>query len=506
MSNTRKAGRVAIQRIGAIKNVSAFRDYLDSLGLDIPVDDAPLSAAERSPLATALDIQDSTVGNRWCVHPMEGWDGRPDGQPSEHTIRRWQHFGQSGCKLIWGGEAFTVTAAGRANPNQLFYRPENVEPMRALLQTVEQAHQDRFGQSATDDLLVGLQLTHSGRFSRPHRKDRMEPQVAYHHPLLDEKFGIDPADDSVLLSDDDLKRLTDAYVVSAKMARDVGFGFVDVKACHGYLIHETLSGFDRPGPYGGDFEGRSRFLRETVAAIRNECPDLMIGVRLSAFDRPPYHPDPAKTGGGKLGPGLPDEFRGGPYPGFGCSRDNPLLVDLTEPIRLIRLLADEHGVALFNISCGSPYYNPHIQRPAFYPPSDGYQPPEDPLIGCVRQVQTVRNLKQALPDIPLVGTAYSYFQEYLPHVAQAVVRAGWVDFVGIGRLVLSDWELPAKVLAGADYRAAKKICRTFSDCTTAPRNGIISGCFPLDDYYKHSPDAEQLKQAKAVLRQRLKSE
>ncbi|MEZ6052101.1 MAG: NADH:flavin oxidoreductase [Planctomycetaceae bacterium] len=437
---------------------------------------------------------------------MEGWDGTPDGRPSEHTIRRWQHFGQSGCKLIWGGEAFAVTHEGRANPNQLCYREENVDSMRELLRTLEVAHRERFGSNATDDLLVGLQLTHSGRFCRPNSKTQLEPRIAYHHPLLDPKFGIDPADDSVLLTDDDLKRLTDAYVDSARMARDVGFRFVDVKACHGYLMHEFLAAFDRPGPYGGDILGRTRFLRETIDAVRSECPELMIGVRLSVFDRPPYHPDPALTGGGKFGPGIPGETAGLDYPGFGCLRNNPLIIDLTEPIRVIRMLADEHGVSLFNISCGSPYYNPHIQRPAFYPPSDGYQPPEDPLIGCVRQINTVNDLKQALPDIPLVGTAYSYFQEYLPHVAQAVVRAGWVDSVGIGRLVLSDWELPAKVLAGDDYRAAKKICRTFSDCTTAPRNGIISGCFPLDEYYKDSPEAEQLKQAKASLREKLSTD
>ncbi|MGE0379193.1 MAG: NADH:flavin oxidoreductase, partial [Planctomycetaceae bacterium] len=466
---------MSFQRIGALKRVAEFRETLDALGLDVPVDDAPLSSAEGSPLAAPFDLQGVTVGNRWCVHPMEGWDGADDGRPSAHTIRRWRHFGESGCKLIWGGEAFAVTHAGRANPNQLYQRQENTGAMRALHDTLMQSHRERFGGGAADDLLVGLQLTHSGRFCRPHAKERLEPRIAYHHPLLDAKFGIDPGDDSVLLTDDDFRAITDAYVTAAKMAWDIGFRFVDVKACHGYLIHETLSAFDRPGPYGGDFAGRTRFLRETIDAIRRECPELLIGVRLSAFDRPAYYPDPARTGRGKFGPGIPDEFRGYLYPGFGCSRDNPLVIDLTEPIRLIRVLADEHGVALFNISCGSPYYNPHIQRPAFYPPSDGYQPPEDPLVGCVRQIQAVRDLKQALPDIPLVGTAYSYFQEYLPHVAQAVVRAGWVDFVGFGRLVLSDWELPAKVLAGEDYRAAKKICRTFSDCTTAPRNGIISG-------------------------------
>ena len=119
-------------------------------------------------------------------------------------------------------------------------------------------------------------------------------------------------------------------------------------------------------------------------------------------------------------------------------------------------------------------------------------------------VSNARNHRME-PDVPLVGTAYSYLQEYLPHVAQAVVREGWVDLVGIGRLVLSDWELPAKVLAGEDYRGDKKICRTFSDCTTAPRNGIISGCFPLDEHYKNSPEMTELKAAKSALRERLQS-
>jgi hypothetical protein len=166
------------------------------------------------------------------------------------------------------------------------------------------------------------------------------------------------------------------------------------------------------------------------------------------------------------------------------------------------MLRDECGVAAVNLTAGSPYYNPHIQRPAFYPPSDGYQPPEDPLLGCLRQIETVRRLKQMVPDLPLVGTAYTYFQDFLPHVAQGVVREGWVDSVGVGRLVLSYWDLPADVLEGRALET-KRICRTFSDCTTGPRNGLISGCYPLDDHYKDAPEAEQLKQAKTDLRKRL---
>ncbi|MBI1368230.1 MAG: NADH:flavin oxidoreductase [Planctomycetes bacterium] len=491
-------------RIGHFKTATAFIEHVRSLGLDLPIDEAMLTAAAGSPLAEPLRVGDRLVGNRWAIHPMEGWDATADGLPTEHTIRRWVHFGLSGAKLIWGGEAFAVQRDGRANPNQLYYEADHADAMRQLLESLERAHAERFGPTAVDDLLVGLQLTHSGRFSRPNRKDKLEPRIAYHHPVLDRKFNIAADDDSVVLSDDDVKRLIEAYITSAKMAQQIGFRFVDVKHCHGYLGHEFLSAYDRPGAYGGSFENRTRFLREIVEGIHAECPGLLIGVRLSVFDMPPFRPDPALTGGGKFGPGIPDEYPASGYPGFGCVRNDPLKPDLTEPIALLTMMRDELKIAMVNLSAGSPYYNPHIQRPAYFPPSDGYTPPEDPIIGCARQIAIVGQIKKAVSGLPIVGSAYSYFQEYLPHVGQAAVRSGMVDLIGIGRGVLSYPDMPADVLAGNPLRD-KKICRTFSDCTTAPRNGIISGCYPLDDYYKKAPEAEALKEAKAQLRIRLKT-
>ncbi len=493
----------SFKRVGHLKTLEDFKAYLNELGIDFPLEEKILSAANGSPLAQPMKVRDFNVGNRWCIHPMEGWDTHPDGRPSEYTIRRWERFGISGAKLIWGGEAFAVQHDGRANPNQLYYRPENVDPMRDLLATLTNAHAKRFGN--TDDLLVGLQLTHSGRFCRPNRKDTLEPRIAYHHPLLDAKFNIAPDDDSCLISDDYIKQLIDHYIVAAKMAEKIGFRFVDVKHCHGYLGHEFLSAYTRPGPYGGSFENRTRFMREIVEGIRSECPNLIIGVRLSLFDQPPYHPDPAKASGGKLGPGIPDDYANiSDYPGFGCDRDNPLEIDLAEPVQLLELMRDDLKVDMVNLSAGSPYYNPHIQRPAYFPPSDGYQPPEDPLVGCARQIKAVADIKQRVPGLPIVGTAYSYLQEWLPHVAQAVVRNDLADFVGLGRMVLSYPDLPADVMEHGELRQPKLICRTFSDCTTAPRNGIISGCYPLDDHYKQAEEHDELKVKKKELREKLK--
>ncbi len=476
---------VSYPKIAQLKTVADFRARLAELGLELPVDEEILSAGQDSPLARPIRIGGFLVGNRWCVHPMEGWDAQPDGMPSEHTLRRWRNFGLSGGKLIWGGEAAAVQPDGRANPNQTLVIPETRAGVARLLDELRTAHRQRFGHC--DDLLVGLQLTHSGRFCRPSSKS-LEPRIAYHHPLLDAKFGIDPADDSVVWTDGELEGLIDNYVRAAGIARDVGFQFVDVKACHGYLLHEFLSARARPGPFGGDFEGRTRLLRTIIARIRETWPDLLVGVRLSVFDVPPY-----KT---SREVGQPMDYRSLlPYQfAFGAQPEDPLRYDLTEPLRLIGVLRDL-GVVAVNLSCGSPYYNPHIQRPAIFPPSDGYLPPEDPLAGVVRQIHAARECKQAFPDLPMVGTAYTYLQDYLPHVAQAVVRAGWIDLVGLGRMVLAYPELPADTLERGTLQR-KRLCRTFSDCTTAPRKGLVSGCYPLDDYYKSLPEAESLKRLK----------
>ena len=469
-------------KVAQLKDVSAFRARLAELGLSLPVDDRILSAADGSPLAQPMQVAGVTVGNRWCIHPMEGWDANRDGSPTEHTLRRWQNFGRSGAKLIWGGEAAAVRPDGRANPNQTLAIESNRAGLAALLRTLTEAHQQSFG--SLDGLLIGLQLTHSGRFCKPDDHHHSAPRIAYHHPLLDAKFKIDPHDDSIVWTDAELEILINDYVNAARLAHEVGYQFVDVKACHGYLLHEFLSARRRPGRFGGDLVGRSRVLMTIIDRIRNEIPQLAVGVRLSVFDSVPYATSREVGRPMDYAHVLPYEF------GFGVAADNPLEIDLTEPLEFMRMLI-EHGVAAINLSCGSPYYNPHLQRPAIFPPFDGYQPPEDPLVGAWRQIDVVRQCKAALPNIPIVGTGYSYLQDYLPHVAQAAVREGWTDFVGLGRMVLSYPELPADTLAGRPL-ARKQVCRTFSDCTTAPRNGLISGCYPLDPHYKSLPQRDEL--------------
>ena len=326
-----------------------------------------------------------------------------------------------------------MRTTGRANPNQTLAIPANEQGLQALLDALTSRHQQLCG--GTEDLLVGLQLTHSGRFCKPNDHKRWESRIAYHHPLLDAKFGIDPNDEAVVFSDDELDGLIEDYVAAAKNAERVGFQFVDVKACHGYLLHEFLSARTRPGRYGGDLAGRSLLLRTIIDRIRQECPGLIIGVRLSLFDSLPYQPGDAES---VEGVGVPAEWSSErPYEyGFGLNPLDPLKMDLDEPKQLVRMLV-EHGVELLNLTSASPYYNPHLQRPAIFPPSDGYLPPEDPLVGVARHLRSVAEMKEEFPDLPIAGSGYSYLQEFLPLVAQAAVREGQVDFVGLGRMVLS---------------------------------------------------------------------
>ena len=471
------------RKIASLKTATDFKDTLSELGIELPFDES-LQDGPKAPLAQSVTLSSGfKIGNRFAILPMEGWDGTPDGCPSETTKRRWRRFGMSGAKLIWGGEAVAVRHDGRANPNQLMIYENNLKDIAELRRNLVDEHRQHIG--ATENLFIGLQLTHSGRFARPNLKDKLEPKILYNHSVLNRKYGLQ--DQEPVFSDNEIKQLIDDFVHAAVLAQKAGFNFVDIKHCHGYLGHEFLSAMDRKGPFGGIFENRTRFLREIVSGIRTEAPDLEIGVRLSAFDWIPF-----KAGAENVGE--PEPFPKECYCyAFGGDKSG-VGIDLTEPRKFLELLSSLE-IQLVCISAGSPYYNPHIQRPAFFPPSDGYFPTEDPLVGVARQIQVTAELKSEFPDLVIVGSAYSYLQEWLPNVAQNAVRYSKADFVGIGRMVLTYPEIVQDILAGNSLQR-KRICRTFSDCTTAPRNGIVSGCFPLDEYYKKRPEAEKLKEVK----------
>ena len=464
-------------QVKKLDTVEAFREHCAAIGVDIPIDDTVDPAGV---LAAPVAINDATAGvitapNRFAVLPMEGWDGTTDGRPTDLVRRRWRRFAASGCGLVWG-EATAVRADGRANPHQLTLDQRTVDEiaeLRALLDPTQ---------------VTGLQLTHSGRWSRPEGVPL--PRTAYEHPWLDRRVGVDAG---AVFGDDELDELAEDYVAAAVLAWQAGFDFVDVKHCHGYLLHELLTGYGREGRYGGDLAGRTEFLRTVVAGIRERAPGLAIAVRLSAFDMAPFVP-------GHGGVGEPETH--GAY-GLAFGGDGTGLgIDLGETHALLEMFG-RLGIGLVSTTAGSPYYNPHVQRPAYFPPSDGYQPPEDPLVGVARQLVVTAELTMAHPDLVIVGSGYSYVQDWLAHVGQAAVAGGRATMVGLGRMILSYPELAADVMAGRPL-ARGLICRTFSDCTTAPRNGLVSGCYPLDPFYKEHPQRVELTRAKREAKARLR--
>src|SRR5262245_51736948 len=437
------------------------------------------------PLAAPLGVAGREAANRFCALPMEGWDGEADGRPSDLVRRRWRRLGAGGAGIVWA-EATAVRPEGRANARQLVLDATTADALAALRRDLVDAHAEAGG--ARHGPVVGLQLTHSGRWSRP--AGSPAPRVAYRHPLLDGRAGIaaGPTGDAAVLSDADLDALADDYVRAAVRAQRAGFDFVDVKHCHGYLLHELLSAVDRPGPYGGDLAGRARFLQRVAEGVRAEAPGLGLAMRLSAFDLVPHS---ARDGDGR---GVPEDAGAGPYRYAFGGDGTGLGVDLTEVHELVRM-ARSWGVDLISITGGSPYYCPHAQRPAWFPPSDGYLPPRDPLVEVARMVAVTAAVARAHPDVAVVASGLSYLQQWLPQAAQALVRTGGAAAAGYGRMALSYPDLPRDVLAGRPL-ARNQICRTLSDCTTAPRQGLVSGCYPYDPFYKALPERDVLVEAK----------
>jgi NADPH2 dehydrogenase len=458
-----------VARFFKFHDLSALEDACRHLGLDIRFSD------DFSPLFRPVSFGGLRAGNSLCIHPMEGCDGTLDGRPDELTLRRYQRFGAGGAKVIWG-EATAVVEEGRATPRQIFLNESTAPAFERMLRQCRQAHREACGQD--DDLVVGLQLTHSGRYSY------RQPLLAFHDPILDPLTVVDKttkrtADASYpLLTDDYLAGLVGHYVAAAKLAYLCGFQFVDIKQCHRYLLSEFLAAKTRPGKYGGSLENRTRLARDIITAIRADVPQLAIATRLNAFDSIPYRKSQPDNVGEPCPWTPPVESA------WGARTDNPLVPDLAEPRAWIGEMA-RLGVSLVNISMGSPYLTPHVLRPFEYPPVDGYETPEHPLIGVARHIEVAAQLQQAYPQLPMIGSGYSYLQEFMLHAGAASIRDGRIALVGIGRAALPQPDF-ARQIQEHGRLDRKRVCRTFSYCTALMRSKhnelgqFATGCPPFD--------------------------
>ena len=419
-----------------------------------------------------------TVGNRFVIHPMEGCDGTLDGKPDEITYHRWGRFARGGAKTLWG-EASAVVPEGRANSRQLLVSEENVPDLSRLIEWSREEHRKACG--TADDFLIGLQLTHSGRFAFP------TPSILVHDPALDAfcRTGKERSpipDDYPVLTDDQLDRLQDAYVEAARRAKRAGVDFIDLKQCHRYLLSELLGARKRPGKYGGSLENRTRFARELFGRFRAELgKEMILATRMNIFDSVPFTKDPET----KIGRPYKVET---PYPfAFGVDPERPTEPDLAEPLAVIRLYR-EAGLQFLNVSFGCPYFNPHYGRPADTEPPDGYGMPESGLVGTARHFDLAEKVQKAFPDLPVVGTGYSYLRQFAGEAGEANIRDGRIAFVGLGRgaIAYPDW---VRDLQEKGTMERLKACITVSYCTTLMRaknndlGQVASGCVPRDPVY-----------------------
>lgn len=463
-----------MKRFFTYRSLEEIKADVQRLGLDISFE-TDIEFVGRS-----VRIGRLTAGNSLGIHPMEGCDGTLDGKPGELTFRRWERFGRGGAKLIWG-EATAVVPEGRMNTRQLLINRENEKTFARLLERTREVHREEFGRD--DDLVIGLQLTHSGRYSF------QKPIIAYHNPLVDKvsylnkEAGVLLPSDYPVVSDDYLEELEDSFVAAAKIAYGVGFDFVDIKQCHTYLLCELLGATSREGRYGGGFENRTRFVRNVIRKIRGEVGrDVLIASRINVFDGIPFYSDPVTREGKPYPHSIPYT-----YGGFGIDIQNPLQPDLAEPKKLVRMLVEE-GVQLVNVSMGSPYYNMHYGRPFERAPIDGYEPPEHPLIGVDRHFRLSAEIQREFPDLAVVGTGYSYLREFLLQAAESNLRRKRVTIVAAGRgaIAYPDYARDALTKGALDRN---KVCITVSYCTALMRakdnelGQYPTGCVPRDDFF-----------------------
>jgi 2,4-dienoyl-CoA reductase-like NADH-dependent reductase (Old Yellow Enzyme family) len=424
----------------------SFQAEVANLGLRLPWSD------DVSPLFDGFEVGAFRLPNRLAVHPMEGFDAVASGAPGELSIRRYERYAAGGAGTIWF-EATAVNADGRSNPHQMYLHRGTASNFAKLVDATRSAARNAFGPDHTP--LLVLQLTHSGRWSRP--SDCRKPFIAFHNSTLDELVGIDS--EYPLVTDDDLDCLQEDFVRATQLAADAGFDAIDIKACHGYLVSELLAAFTREGRYGGSFENRTRFLVETALRVRDEVPSILVASRLNAYD-------------------------GLPYPhGFGVNRNDPAKPDLEEPRALLSELR-ENRLSLANISVGVPYSKPHLGRPFSWPVRGSSPSPEHPLFGVSRLLDIVATLQHGVKALPMVGTGYSWLRQFFPHVAAGAVAAEDVTLAGVGRLAFAYPDFARDLFEHGTLNPAK-CCLACSGCTELMRAGGPTGCIVRDrDFYR----------------------
>ena len=440
------------------KTEDDLKSAISSMGLKIRLSD------DLSSLSKPLIINGRRAENRFAILPMEGCDSELDGSPSFLASRRYLRFFTGGAGLVWW-EANAVVEEGRANEHQMMITDSNLPLFKAQLKMLKNEAEKLNGYSP----ISILQLTHSGRYSRP-SGHKPAPLVPQRDPILDPRTGV--ISDDQVVTDEYLESLIPHYVRSAELAREAGYDGVDVKACHRYLLSELLASHTRGGRFGGSFENRISLILEIIRSIKKSVgDDFIIASRFNVFDAHPY-----------------------PY-GFGEDKEDFWKFDETEPLEFVRQIVKE-GVSLLSNSAGNPYYiYPQVTRP-FDTSSEGIPVPEEHQLQSIERLFSfTEKIQKAAGDVPVIGNGYTWLREFLANAGAANIEDGRCQMVGLGREAIAYPDAPNDVLKhGAMQRG--RCCITCSKCTQMMRDHGMDGCVVRDSELYAPMFQRQHKEAK----------
>ncbi len=423
-------------------NKNEFLEKIDELGLEIGWSN------DIDVLFEGLSFKsDKKIHNRFAIHPMEGCDAEKDGKPGKLTERRYLKFARGGAGLIWW-EATSVVPEGRSNPRQLLLNKDNLDEFSAL---IDKINNEAIKENEYRPINL-LQLNHSGRYSSP--RGKKQPIYLFNDPYTDKIANI--TEDHNVVEDDYLKELEEKYFKAARFAKKAGFDGVDIKACHRYLLSEMLAAHTRNGEFGGNYHNRVKLIMNIIERIETFIDDLIIAVRINAYDCIPY-----------------------PY-GWGMKKEG-LKKDLTEPIKLVKELA-KSGVEIFSITASDPRIKPHIVRPFNRPVKEGEIPSEHPLEGCARLYNLTEKIQKEIPEKIVLGAGYSWLRQFFPYAAASNIINKRAKMVGLGRMAFA-YPHFVNDLKFNNRLNKNRVCVACSKCTELMKKGGPTGCVVRDNKY-----------------------
>jgi 2,4-dienoyl-CoA reductase-like NADH-dependent reductase (Old Yellow Enzyme family) len=392
-------------------------------------------------LRKPLRIGAKHSSNRVVYQPTESNSADGKGDVTHATVKKYVELarGKPGVLFV---ESLDVTRETQARSNRLLIMKNNIKGLERLVGEVRRA---------MVDAVVIFQLSHAGRLSDPSMKP---PLFAYEPPV--------PTGGRVMTIAD-IERTVGEFVESAVIAHEAGADGIDMKQAHGFIAGDFLHPANRrPDKYGGSFENRTRFFRETISGIKKALGKaavdgtFLIGTRISPYE-------------GIMG-------------GCGTSGPDDLSEDLREMILFARMI-EEEGLHFINVSGGYASGNLEILMPtAAYPE------------GVFRLFAWTRAIKEAV-RIPVIGSGYSYLRDgenrlfghdaerkSLLYWAEKNVREGRTDLIGIGRQAIADPHFAAKALGGRQREI--NYCTACGGCGFLLANNRQIGCVVYDEKYR----------------------